>query len=265
VYKRPGVDRPPDVRATEWAELMQLKSSRHLFAPSRALSRMLTEEADIPHVEVIPSPAYVETLTEDDALYRERLDGKRYLLYVGRLQRHKGVDVLGDALPPVLERDPGLHVVFAGADAPDFDGVSMRAKLSRQLEAFGDRLAFLGQTPHERLYPVIRKALAVVLPSRIDNLPNTCLEAMTLGRPVVGTRGTSFDELIENRVTGFLCQPGDAAGLTQAMTDALDCDQDAMGGRARAALARLAPERILERHLAYYGQALGADARGRNA
>src|ERR1051326_7456438 len=51
-----------------------------------------------------------------------------------------------------------------------------------------------------------RASASVVLPSLIDNLPNSCLEAMGLGRVVIGTKGTSFEELITDEANGFLIE-----------------------------------------------------------
>ena len=48
----------------------------------------------------------------------------------------------------------------------------------------------LDKLPHRQLYPVIAGARLVVLPSLIENLPNAGLEAMALGRAVIGTAGT---------------------------------------------------------------------------
>jgi glycosyltransferase involved in cell wall biosynthesis len=50
----------------------------------------------------------------------------------------------------------------------------------------------------------------VVTPSRVDNCPNTCLEAQALGKIVIGTRQSSLEELVDHGVTGFLAEPGSA-------------------------------------------------------
>src|SRR5581483_2960293 len=68
---------------------------------------------------------------------------------------------------------------------------------------------------------LVRHARLVVLPSLYENMSNAALEAMALERPVVGTRGTAFEELIEDGVSGFLAPPGDAAALSDCILAAL--------------------------------------------
>jgi len=88
-----------------------------------------------------------------------------------------------------------------------------------------ERLHVLGVLPRETLRPIIRAADAVILPSRIDNYPNTCLEAQALGKIVIGTRGTSLDEMIEEGKTGFLAEPGSPQSLVEAVSRALNLDE----------------------------------------
>ena len=70
------------------------------------------------------------------------------------------------------------------------------------------------------LYALIRGAACTVLPSRIDNLPNSVLESLMLGTPVIGTRDSSIEELVEDGVTGVLIPNGSAADLAAAMVRA---------------------------------------------
>ena len=66
----------------------------------------------------------------------------------------------------------------------------------------------------ERLYD---RAAVVVLPSYREGLPLCVIEAMAHGRPVVATAVGGIPELVEDGVTGFLVEPGDAAGLREAL------------------------------------------------
>jgi glycosyltransferase involved in cell wall biosynthesis len=69
--------------------------------------------------------------------------------------------------------------------------------------------------PHRQLYPIIERAKLVVLPSIADNMPNACLEAMALGKAVVGPQGAVFDEVITDEERGFLVSPGNVNALAE--------------------------------------------------
>ena len=56
-----------------------------------------------------------------------------------------------------------------------------------------------------------------MLPSQVDNLPNTVIESLSLGIPVLGSRGASIDELVEEGRTGHLVELGDVHGLAETL------------------------------------------------
>ena len=117
------------------------------------------------------------------------------------------------------------------------------------------RVLYLGQMRHNQLHPILSRATAVVLPSLIDNLPNSCLEALALGRVVIGTWGTSFDQLIEDGRSGFLCDPDSPESLLATMEGALNLTEEErtrMGERGAQRMAGLAPEFSLPKLLEFY-------------
>jgi glycosyltransferase involved in cell wall biosynthesis len=59
-----------------------------------------------------------------------------------------------------------------------------------------------------------------VIPSRVDNLPNTLIESLLLNVPVIGSLGASIDELIEPGISGDLVPIGDPTALAGAMLKA---------------------------------------------
>jgi glycosyltransferase involved in cell wall biosynthesis len=67
------------------------------------------------------------------------------------------------------------------------------------------------------LYALVRGAIATVAPTRCDNLPNTVLESLQLGVPVIGSQGASIDEIVEPGVQGELVAIGDSARMAQAL------------------------------------------------
>jgi glycosyltransferase involved in cell wall biosynthesis len=249
---RAGIPRTADRAASEWLERLQIRFARHVYAPSRRVQELAREGGGRSDVERIPTPFFLEKCELDESLYENRFAGKSYLLFVGRYQLHKGFHVLADALDEVFEAIPDLHAAFVGMDLPSSLDSSMRHYAEKASPRHRDRLIFVGQTPHEQLYPVITGSRLVVLPSLVDNLPNACLEAMALGKPVIGTSGASFEELLTDGISGFLVPPGDPRALADRIIAVWDRpDLDSIGEAARRRAGELAPDRtipLLEEH-----------------
>ncbi|MGH9900603.1 MAG: glycosyltransferase family 4 protein [Pyrinomonadaceae bacterium] len=245
-------------------ERLQFRRSRYVFAPSDTLRQTLAREAHIQDVRLIRTPVYLETRDWDYSIYDRLLKGKKYLLFFGRFELRKGFHILAQTLPRILEQYPDAHAALVGRDMESALAPSM-ADYARSLCAgFPERLLLIERLPHRQLYPVIAGARLVVLPSLTDNMPNACLEAMTLRKAVIGTFGASFDELISDGATGFLVAPGDAAALAEKIIHAWTHPKlREMGRAARQKMFELSPEKTVETLLAYYREVLrtssGAD------
>ena len=155
-------------------------------------------------------------------------------LFVGRLERRKGVDILLAAWADLLRRGTPPHLLIAGpGDA---------AAWGREANALGvrDRITFLGgRTDVAELY---RAADLLVFPSRAEGCPNVVLEAMASGLPVVATDVTGNREAVgEDGKAGLLVPPEDPAALAEGVAT---LTASPALGREIAAAAR---ERILER------------------
>ena len=93
------------------------------------------------------------------------------------------------------------------------------------------------------------------MPSRVDNYPNACLEAQMLGIPVIGSRNSSLDEMIEDGKTGFLVENGNSKELGDATNKLLDLDEDVYRAMQQANLAliySLGREDRLDQLINYY-------------
>ena len=128
----------------------------------------------------------------------------------GRLDPPKGQDVLLEAAARVRAAGLPFTLLLAG------EGAS-RAALETQTRSLeiAEQVQFLGQVTS--IGPVLLAADAVVLPSRIEGLPLTLLEAMIRERPVVASAVGGIPEVIEDGVHGRLVPPGDAAALAEAL------------------------------------------------
>lgn len=252
-----GVERKLDSRMVGLLERLQFRLSRHIYAPSYTLRRMLAREAHVRDVRVIRSPFYVETRDWDNSVYDRFLKGKKYLLFFGRFQKHKGFPTLAQALPRFLAQYPDAYAALVGRDMESSLAPSMADYARARCGSSAERLVVLENLPHRQLYPVIAGAHLVVLPTLIDNFPNACLEAMGLGKVVIGTLGTSFDEMISEGMTGFLVGPNDSEALAEKIISAwIHPKLEEMGDSARQKSLEFSPERTVEAHLTYYREIL---------
>jgi glycosyltransferase involved in cell wall biosynthesis len=89
----------------------------------------------------------------------------------------------------------------------------------------------------------------------IENFPNTCLEAMSVGQVVVVTRETGFDQLVRHGDSGWMCRADDPDNLLAAVERALsmnEAERLRMGLAAKKRIMELNPERVAAAHLAFY-------------
>jgi len=241
-----------DSAMTERLEAVQYKFTRNVHAPSLAIQKLLPPEA-----RLIRTPFYVETRDWDTTVYDQFLKDKKYVLYFGRFQLNKGFHTLAQALPQFLNQYPDAHVALVGRDMETSLASSMAAFARAQCNGFAERLMIMENLPHSSLYPIINEARLVVLPSLIDNLPNACLEAMGLGKVVIGTTGTTFDELISDGVNGFLVPRDNPQALADKMIAAwADRRLAEMSLAAKKQVLEFAPEKTIPSLLSYYSEVL---------
>jgi glycosyltransferase involved in cell wall biosynthesis len=176
------------------------------------------------------------------------------LLFLGRLEPGKGIYELLEAAAQLRSRFPRLRLVLAGAG--DEQAVATRAHAL----GIGDRIEFPGWVEGEGKVLLLRRASAFVLPSHVENMPVSVLEAMAAGLPVIATRVGALPELVEEGETGLLVPPRDARALAAAIETILSDPglRARMGASARERAERdYSVERLMPKLETLYG-ALGA-------
>lgn len=225
-------------------ERFQDRRAAGVYAPSDLIAGEFRKFVR-PDVDVIHPPFMLDTTITDDSVYCEQLTQFRYLLYFGTLKVLKGIVTLADALKVVLPRYPDLHIVLVGKDSQITPERSALAYVQQQAGEHVHRVHHFGKLHHAQLYPIIRGAAGVIIPSRIDNFPNTCLEAMAFGRVVIGTRGASLDEMMDDGISGVLVPLDSPGALAEAMGrvwQMSDEERARIGAAAQARVQTLRPE-----------------------
>jgi len=253
------IERKLDFKAVTWLERLQTRLTKNIYGPSVAMQQTLKEHEGLANVRVIRTPIYLETDAWDSSVYTQLLRGRKYLLFFGRFELRKGFHILARALPALFARYPDAFAVLVGRDMESNLAPSMAQYARSVSDQFQDRLIVLGQLPHTQLYPIIEGAHLVVLPSLLDNVPNACLEAMALGKPVVGTTGASFEELISDQKNGFLVAPDDVTALSDTIVSAWnDPRLGEIGRAAKKSSLEFAPAHTVASLLDYYYEILRA-------
>ncbi|MGE0708167.1 MAG: glycosyltransferase family 4 protein [Planctomycetota bacterium] len=158
------------------------------------------------------------------------------VLFVGRLDRQKGVDVLLEAF---ARCQGGAHLLLAG-EGPE------RAALEAQAARLGlaERVTFLGRRAD--VWGLLRGATVCCLPSRSEGISNALLEALAAGVPVVVSGIPANVEVVgADEAAGLIAAPEDPADLARALSRALG-DEALRARLSAAALARVEERYALE-------------------
>lgn len=121
---------------------------------------------------------------------------KSGILFVGRLQKVKGIEYLINALKGINEK---LIVIGEGPE---------RNQLKQLSE--GMNIEFLGEQPKKEIMKYMLSMKILVLPSLSEAFPNVVLEAMSAGMPVIATNVGGIPDMITHGETGYLTGPGDS-------------------------------------------------------
>ncbi|MCH9058940.1 MAG: glycosyltransferase family 4 protein, partial [Planctomycetes bacterium] len=155
---------------------------------------------------------------------------EKRLVYVGRLEPRKGVDVLLAAFARAADRVDGLHLDLVGQDMIDprtneyFGRRSIQLNIPEQLRKWVHLVGPLAQHDLDRAR---NKALAAIVPGGWDNYPYTCVEAMAWRLPIIGARSGGVEQLVRSGQEGILFEPGDIEGCADAMVTLATMDPDA--------------------------------------
>ena len=157
------------------------------------------------------------------------------LLFVGRIQPLKGVDVAVHALAALEGHPDAFLVVVGGPSGPQ--GQAEVARLRSVVHELGLelRVRFLEPQPHELLSTFYRAADVCVVPSRSESFGLVALEAAACGTPVVAAAVGGLRTLVEHARTGFLVEARDPADYAAYVAEILDHSRLAHDMSMRAA------------------------------
>jgi len=141
-------------------------------------------------------------------------ESKDYVLFVGSINTHKGVDVLCQAMQNLHAAHPGLKLIVAGSGRMYFDA---RPYMESGVLELHNRYLTDGE-----LAGFIRQARFVVCPYVDATQSGIVMSAFALGKPVIATRVGGLPEMVVDRRYGLLVPPKDAGALAEAIETLVD-------------------------------------------
>ena len=228
---------------------------RHVInhsAAVTAVSRWLANEAQSvvssPAPIVAPMPVATELFSPGGERHANRL------LFVGRLNKQKGLELLLHSLSRIPNTDLYLDVIGAGDDREALEAVA-------QVLGVADRVQWHGALPQPQLVDFYRRATALVVPSVDEGLGLVAVEAQLCETPVVAFHSGGLPDIIQHDRTGVLVNDVDAGALAAALVSLLERDDRgaSLGAAGRLhALATFAPESVARRYADIYRSAIAS-------
>jgi len=228
-----------------------------------ALTRETASEAadfgiPVGRIHVLGNGLDIETyrpLDESERRSRKqqlKLDDSSIVIFVGRLSKEKNVTGLLNAWALARPRINGNWRLLVVGDGP------LRPVLEEKAMALSQGVLFVGQQANIEDWLAVASIFA--LPSDIEGLSNTMLEAMATGLPVVVTRVSGVEELIEDTGAGKVVSIGDMNAFAVALVELANsgCDRSGMGAMGRKVVEdRFDIERVAAAYEKIYADLVG--------
>lgn len=176
--------------------------------------------------------------------YTPNYANSNYILYFGRIEKHKGIKTLIDAIKG--RKDIDLRIAGGGTFRDELRNYSKKNNIKN--------VAFLGFLPEHELIALIKNCLFTIVPSEwYEPFGFTVLESFALGKPVIGADIGGIPDLVRNKHTGMLFRSGDPKDLEDKISYLFDHKDSVseMGKNARETVekeynADLHYERLIE-------------------
>lgn len=203
---------------TVYTEDYCVRHADMVVSPSISLADYYKQRLQLQLIHQSPYPLLFESHKKRE---KQGIANSNRIVFVGTVQVRKGVDFFIEAAKIVLEKAPHFLFEIYGKDSESsIFGQSYTEYLKNRVpEHLKSNIVFKGAIPYEQINDVFLNSCFCVFPSRWENWPNVCLEAMSLGCVVIGSKNGGMSEMIEHRVSGFLVDPYDPKEIACTILD----------------------------------------------
>ena len=214
-------------------EIQELKYTNHHYQTT-----VFMEEYAIKHADLVTSPSsdlveYVKRRLNVDAIRSvyplEISNGTQprtfdktqlnHVAFIGTVQVRKGLDFFIEAARQIIAQDNTFIFEIYGQDTDSAPfGHSYTKYLQRRIpDELKQKIVFKGKVAYNKIPEILQSHTWCVFPSRWENWPNVCLEAMSAGCIVIGSQNGGMREMIQHGVSGFVVDPYQPEQISQTI------------------------------------------------
>lgn len=175
------------------------------------------------NIDVIRTPIDIKVSKHCVCTYPGKV---KYLTYFGSLSKVKGVDLIADIASNILVDFKNVIFQFIGMDYGIPGYGSMEKYIYEKVGKASNRVIVHPYLEQKDLLQLVQNSYCCIFPSRVDNYPNSCIEAVALGIPVVVSSGSSIDEMVIDQKTGFVFKNSDSEDLEIKLREVLQLPRD---------------------------------------
>lgn len=215
-------------RIVRLVEGYTMRRSRAVIALNKTMMRAIVRKAHVDPRKIFIMPNGVDTeffkpnIPADDVAKKYGLEGRRVILFVGRVTYVKGVHLLLKAFRELVSKYRDLKLAIVGPLTDHF-GEAEPSQYARALMEYAskvlpkDSYVFTGSVDKETLRKLYSVAYVCVLPSYAEAFGMVLIEAMSSGCPVLGSNAGGIADVIENGIAGLIFKKGDYIDLKEKL------------------------------------------------
>lgn len=223
-----------DIRLANWIEGEAARRADRVIAISRNIGSMIEKQHGLKKGDISLCPLGIAYPDMD--MITDQKDHTHVALFVGRLEKRKGIETLFEAIPDIVEVIPDARFNIIGSDTASADGGSYKNYLLGRLDKkYHKNVHLIGYVDANRLSEYYRDCDVFVAPSLYESFGLIYIEAMAWRKPVIGCAVGGVPEVVRDGETGLLIKPDEQKELAKALIKLLS-DNDlriGMGKKGR--------------------------------
>lgn len=248
-------------RLQQQFERRWLRRAKHLIAVSDYVGRTSIRLCDLQQ----RSYSVIHNAVDTDRFSpgSEEATRKGMVLFVNTVAQKKGIEELVLAMNVLSRKRPDAYLVVAGKSLSQRGGRNYQEHvLSLAAPLVREKIRFTGHLQREDVVRLLREAEVCCYPSHVEAFGIAPVEAMAVGKPTIFTKYGAGPEVIDDGVSGLLCDPRDSVDIANKIDTILSDVALArrLGAAARdTVLSRFSRTAWIDRNVAAYRQCLGGE------